>query len=237
VLPHGTRVLWSATHGASFWAITTKIDTEDANGKPKSYFMKVYITAKGQAQAIGEYESTKALNSVIPDNVPKPIGLGVLARDASKHFLVVEFKDMIEEMPPVQELVAVLAKLHNNSISPDGLFGFTSPTSQSLQLTNDWCKTWEEFFTRAFKGTVELEQKIQGHNEELQRLADLVCAKVIPRLIRPMETGGRKVKPCLVHGDLWHGNLGIDLITDQVIFFDCCSFYGHNECTYAMMKR
>ena len=41
VLPEGTRIIWSATHGASFWAISTKIDTEDAQGNKQSYFMKV----------------------------------------------------------------------------------------------------------------------------------------------------------------------------------------------------
>jgi hypothetical protein len=40
-LPGDVRVTWSATYGASFWAITTKIDTEDAKGNEQSYFMKV----------------------------------------------------------------------------------------------------------------------------------------------------------------------------------------------------
>ena len=192
--------------------------------------MKVYTTAKGQTQAIGEYESTTALHAVIPENVPKPIALGVLAKDPSKHFLVVEFKEMIEEMPPVPELASVIARLHNESISPNGKFGFQVPTSQSLQLENSWCDTWEEFFTRAFRGTVKLEQEVQGVSDELQLLADETCAKVIPRLLRPMEIGGHKLKPTLVHGDLWHGNLGIDLMTDEVVLYDCCAFYGHHEC-------
>ena len=41
-LPEGTRIIWSATHGASFWAISTKIDTEDVHGSKQSYFMKVF---------------------------------------------------------------------------------------------------------------------------------------------------------------------------------------------------
>jgi fructosamine-3-kinase len=156
--------------------------------------------------------------------------MGVLAKDPSKHFLIVEFKDMVEEMPPVSELASVMAKLHNDSVSPTGMFGFPVPTSQSLQLDNGWCETWEEFFTRAFRGTVTLEQDVQGANAELQRLADETCEKVIPRLLRPMETGGRRLKPTLVHGDLWHGNIGIDSMTDNVVLYDCCAFYGHHEC-------
>ena len=198
---------------------------------------QVYTTAKGRAQAIGEYESTKALHAVIPQNVPRPYALGVLSTDPSKHFLIVEFKDMLEETPPVAELASVMANLHTNSASPTGKFGFTVPTSQSLQLENTWTDTWEEFFTRAFRGTVKLEQEIQGVNEELQHLAEEVCEKVIPRLLRPMESDGRRIKPSLVHGDLWHGNLGIDVMTDQVILYDCCAFYGHHECECSPTPR
>lgn len=196
----------------------------------------MYITPKGQAQAVGEYLSTQALHAVIPDNAPRPLAQGVLARDSSKHFLICEFVDMVEEMPPVAEFASVIAQLHKNSQSPNAKFGFDVPTSQSLQLENAWCDTWEEFFTRAFRGTVKLEQEIQGHNHELERLAQQTCEKVIPRLLRPMETNGRKLKPTLVHGDLWHGNVGINLTTDQVVLYDCCAFYGHHEYDLGMFR-
>ena len=150
---------------------------------------QVYTTTKSRAQAIGEYESSKALYRVIPENVPRPIALGSLAKDPSKHFLISSFRYISEEMPPVSELAAVIAKLHNESVASNGKFGFSVPTSQSLQLENTWTDTWEEFFTRAFRGTVKLEQEVQGVNDKLQHLADEICTKVIPRLLRPMESG------------------------------------------------
>lgn len=236
VLPENCKIIWVATHGASFWAISTKIDVELEDGSPKSYFMKVYITPKGEAQVLGEYVAAGAVHAIIPENVPPPVGKGVLARDNTKHFLVFEFVDMVEEMPPVNEFVNVLARLHKNSHSPNGKFGFDVPTSQTLQLTNAWCDTWEEFYTRMFLGTVHAEQVIQGPHAELMQLAKQVCEKVIPRLLRPMEIEGRKLKPTLVHGDLWHGNVAINLTTDQVVFFDCCSFYGHHEYELCMFR-
>ncbi|OAP62862.1 hypothetical protein AYL99_02089 [Fonsecaea erecta] len=236
-LPSDNRVIWSKTHGASFWAISWIIETEDLRGNDQLYFVKVYTTPKARAQAEGEFESTQALHTVIPENVPRPIGRGVLARDPSRHFFIAEFKAMKEVVPPPEkELASVIANLHNNSISPNGKFGFQVPTSQSLQLENTWCDTWEDFFTRAFRHTVELEQEIQGANEDIQRLADEMCAKVIPRLLRPMETGGRKLKPTLLHGDLWHGNVGVDSKTDQVVLYDCCAFYGHHEYDLGMFR-
>lgn len=190
----------------------------------------MYVRSTAKDQAIGEYQSAQALHSVIPDNVPRPIAIGVLARDPSKHFLVFEFVDLIEELPPVAEFAGVIAQLHKNSTSPNGKFGFDVPTSQSLQLANTWCDTWEDFFARAFRGTVALEQEAQGHSQEIQDLAEQVCTKVIPRLLRPMESEGRKLKPTLLHGSLWHGNVGINAMTDGVVLYDCCAFYGHHEC-------
>jgi protein-ribulosamine 3-kinase len=167
---------------------------------------------------------------VIPDNVPQPITTGAYASNPKKHFYLAEYRDMVDELPPVPELAALIANLHQKSASPNGKFGFAVPTSQSLQLDNAWCDTWEEFFTRAVRGTVKLEQSIQGQNEELDQLTEQLCEKVIPRLLRPMESGGRQLKPTLVHGDLWHGNVGVDVNTDQPVLFDCCAFYGHHEC-------
>lgn len=54
--------------------------------------------------------------------------------------------------------------------------------------------------------------------------------KVILRLLRPLETGGRSIRPTLIHGDLWHGNAETDAETGQPIIFDAASFYAHNEC-------
>jgi hypothetical protein len=54
--------------------------------------------------------------------------------------------------------------------------------------------------------------------------------KVIPRLLRPLESNGRKVEPSLVHGDLWYGNAAVIDETGDPIVFDPSSFWAHNEC-------
>ncbi len=76
------------------------------------------------------------------------------------------------------------------------------------------------------------EQAIQGHDHEMAELGEAMIKTVIPWLLRPMESGGRKLKPCLLHGDLWHGNIGIDLATHEPMLHDFCSLYGHNECRH-----
>lgn len=49
---------------------------------------------------------------------------------------------------------------------------------------------------------LDLDLKAAGPSE-LQDLAPGMFEKVIPRLLRPMETNGRSMKPSLVHGELW----------------------------------
>lgn len=68
-----------------------------------------------------------------------------------------------------------------------------------------------------------------GQSVELDALLPNLFANVIPRLLRPLQEGGRKIKPALVHGDLWRGNIGI--INDaEVVVYDPASFWAHNEC-------
>lgn len=64
---------------------------------------------------------------------------------------------------------------------------------------------------------------------ELVGRAEPFIEKVIPRLLRPLQTGGRNIKPVLLHGDLWHGNISIEAATGQMLIFDPCAFYGHQE--------
>jgi len=78
--------------------------------------------------------------------------------------------------------------------------------------------------------TFEREIAIQGPDPELDKLVPVILDKVIPRLLRPLQTEGRIVKPSLVHGDLWYANTGIDADTDKPLVFDACCFYAHNEC-------
>jgi protein-ribulosamine 3-kinase len=64
----------------------------------------------------------------------------------------------------------------------------------------------------------------------LRMLSEQLLEKVIPRLLRPLETGPVTLQPCLIHGNLWYGNTAIDLDTGKPITFDASALWGHNEC-------
>ena len=177
-----------------------------------------------------EFESIKALHAVIAVNIPLPIAWGRFAKKPARHLYLANFCDMEDELPSISEFTGVMAELHQKSVSPTGKFSFHVTTYGGNQpVDNTWCSSWEDFFVRAMRTTVKKESLVRGPSEELNQLTDGLCTKVIPRLLRPLETGGKSIKPSLVHGDLWHGNVGIGIATNDPVLFDACSLYAHNE--------
>lgn len=73
-------------------------------------------------------------------------------------------------------------------------------------------------------------EESQGPDEELGKLFGQTMSMVVPRLLRPLETGGRQIKPSLVHGDLYSGNVSVDVETGRPVLYDATCLYAHNEC-------
>ncbi|KAK7931319.1 hypothetical protein PG985_002031 [Apiospora marii] len=188
--------------------------------------------------AKGEFESQTELHKYIPDNVAIPLAYGALVTDPTSSFFLTPFLDLSEKTPEPAQLVEVLQKLHKTSSSPTGKFGFHIPTFNGIvPLVNEWCDTWEEYFARQLRSDIEWEHSIRGPDPEFDATAEEFFEKVIPRLLRPLQTGGRSIKPVLVHGDIWPGNVQIDMATQRVILFDSCCCYGHNELDLGMMRE
>ena len=178
-----------------------------------------------------EYEATCAIHAVVPDFTTKPIAWGTYDTVKDTHFYLCNFPEMTHEMPDPYAFTAHLAKLHQESVSPTGNFGFHVQTFNGrLPQLEGWESSWETYFTKSLRLVLELEREVNGHDADLESLLQVLFEKVIPRLLRPLETGGRKVKPSLVHGDLWYTNSGIDVKSGQPLVFDACCFYAHNEC-------
>jgi protein-ribulosamine 3-kinase len=69
-------VVSTKCHGVSFWANAGRIDVELADGTPKAFFVKVLSKEVGKNMVHGEFESMKAIHSLLPDFAPKPIAWG-----------------------------------------------------------------------------------------------------------------------------------------------------------------
>lgn len=236
-LPKSCRVVSTECHGVSFWANAGRIDVELADGTPKVFFLKVLSKETGKNMVHGEFESMKAIHSLLPDFAPKPIAWGTYQTIPDTYFFLCEFRDMIEDMPDPHKFAVRLAKLHQNSISPTGKFGFHITTfAGNLPQMTEWEESWETFFAKSLRWALKLELQAKGHNPEFDVLVPKIFDKVIPRLLRPLESEGRSVKPSLVHGDLWYANSGVDVDADEPLIFDACCFYAHNECKCSVMQ-
>jgi protein-ribulosamine 3-kinase len=201
------------------------------NGTLESFFIKVTSKDVGKQMMHGEFESSLEIYRLLPDFIPEPIAWGSYRSMPDTHFFLCKFREMTEDLPSPHKFAARLAALHQNSKSPEGKFGFyVNNCMGNLSLSNEWEGSWEKFFTRNMRHTLKLELAAQGPEPEFETLVPVLFDKVIPHLLRPLESEGRSVKPSLIHGDLWYANTGIDADTGEPLVFDACCFYAHNEC-------
>jgi protein-ribulosamine 3-kinase len=181
--------------------------------------------------ALGEFESQKALSQYVPDNAVIPLAYGTMELDSSKSFFLTTFRELNDnKCPDENEVAAVLSALHRSSSSPTGKFGFHVQTFNGwAPMVNGWYDTWEEYFSRQLRSDFEWTENIRGPDAEFNEVAGEFFSKVIPRLLRPLQTEGRSIRPVLLHGDVYSGNMKLDIDTSKVILFDSCCCYGHNE--------
>ena len=236
-LPPGTNIISASNHGVSFWTRTIKIDTKLPGDIPKSYFLKVASGDRGRAMMLGECESMRAIHAITPSFIPEPYAWGTYESAPDTHFFLCEFRELKEELPDPHKLAAKLAELHLRRGSPEGKFGFHVTTfNGNMPQDNGWTDTWEEFYVRGLRHVFRLEAEAQGPSEELGGLKVPLFEKVIPRLLRPLETEGRSIQPALVHGDLWCGNIGKGIDSGEPVVFDASAFWAHNECKFECLK-
>ncbi|KAI0529858.1 Fructosamine kinase-domain-containing protein [Xylaria digitata] len=179
----------------------------------------------------GEYESTSAIYAITPDFCPKPIARGTFKTDKDSHFYICKFYEFTDGLPNPKMFCANLAKLHSSHTSPTGKFSFHVVTyNGDLPQDNTWSGNWEACFESGFSHVLNIREVRAGPSAELDELLQPFFENMIPRLLRPLETGGNTIQPSLVHGDLWCGNAAItDEDTEEGIVFDPSSFWGHNE--------
>ncbi|KAK0118305.1 hypothetical protein ONS95_012599 [Cadophora gregata] len=218
-LPPGTTTGLITPSGASYWARTAHIEATN-----------VHQGEHGKNMVASEFHAMSELYKVMPEMVALPVGWGSYENVADTHFFVCKFHEMSHDIPDCRDFPAMLAEMHKRGVSPNGKFGFLIGTfagnSSQIFPVSD---TWEECFTHGLKHVFANEVATHGIDEEFEMLKKSVVEKVIPRLLRPLETGGRSITPRLVHGDLWDGNASVDVVTGKPMIFDGTPLYAHNE--------
>lgn len=172
------------------------------------------------------------LFDVMPEIVAKPYGYGTYEKMEDIHFFLCSFHELTGDIPKIDDFPALVAELHSRKTSSDGTFGFPYETfgGRNPQLF-PVSTSWEETFTSGMQRIFDSEENTHGYDEDMAQLRKAIIEKVIPRLIRPLETGPDKIQPRLVHGDLWDGNCSVDMNTGKPVIFDATCLWAHSECT------
>ena len=172
---------------------------------------------------IKEVDGLQLLAAANAFRVPSVIELDTFE---DKSFLVLEYIEIFNQGEATR-LADSLAKLHLVSFESFGLKS-DNYIGSSMQ-SNSICSNWVEFFTEQRLG-IQLEwlkhkYSVKSLVTNATRLLDQI----------PVFFDGYKVKPSLVHGDLWQGNYGFTQSAKPVTY-DPAVYYGDHEVDLAMME-
>lgn len=123
-----------------------------------------------------------------------------------------EFINLIAEHPHPEAISRVISNLHKQSAgtSPDGKFGFPVFNCHGkIVQPNGWDADWTRYCATLISAFYDADVAVNGTYPEYEDTFNVLKTHVIPRLLKPLQEDGRVLQPCLVHGDLWHENIGL----------------------------
>uniref|UniRef100_A0A804K5K4 protein-ribulosamine 3-kinase n=1 Tax=Musa acuminata subsp. malaccensis TaxID=214687 RepID=A0A804K5K4_MUSAM len=146
--------------------------------------------------------------------VPMPYKVGPLPTGGS--FIIMEFIEFGPSRGSQSVLGRKLAEMHQAGKSSKG-FGFDiDNTIGSTPQINSWSSDWIEFFSEHRLG---YQLKLA-----LDQYGDSAIYEKGQRLMKNLQPlfEGVVIEPCLLHGDLWSGNISSDKNGDPVILDPAC---------------
>ncbi|GIY84200.1 ketosamine-3-kinase [Caerostris darwini] len=200
-------------------------------------FVKVNKEANAEVMFEGELEGLKTIQKTKTVRVPAP--LKVINLKPYGTVLVMEYIDMKGLSKYPEQLGEQLAKMHlfnSNLESSDNSvhksdeeklvhvdkFGFHTTTCCGyIAQVNTWKDDWVEFYAQQkLDHQINMITSNYGDRELTELWSELVLK--IPSFFEDL-----KIKPALLHGDLWSGNVAET--SEGPVIFDPAVFYGHSE--------
>ncbi|KAJ5713880.1 Fructosamine/Ketosamine-3-kinase [Penicillium malachiteum] len=189
----------------------------------------------------------------MPGFVPKPCAWDQYwDEDSPVYFFLGDFYDMEiqkapepedfaakggELVPEPERFAAKVAELHIKGNSPTGKFGFFVPTACGIfERTVKWESSWTKCCTNQVQDVIRYDNETNGIWPQFDAACKQVIDAVIPRLLGVLQSGGRSIKPALIHSDLREQNVGIDNETRETIVFDPGCTYAHNEMEFGTWR-
>uniref|UniRef100_A0A7N0V0N1 Protein-ribulosamine 3-kinase, chloroplastic n=1 Tax=Kalanchoe fedtschenkoi TaxID=63787 RepID=A0A7N0V0N1_KALFE len=189
-----------------------------------SFFVKTNRSI-GPSMFEGEALGLKLMYETGTIRVPKPFKVGPLPTGGS--YIIMEFIEFGSSRGDQSVLGRKLAEMHKAGKTDKG-FGFdVDNTIGSTPQINTWTSDWMEFFGEHRLGyQLKLARDQYGDSPIFEK-----GQRLIKNLAPLFE--GVVVEPCLLHGDLWSGNISCNKNGEPVILDPAC-YYGHNEAEFGM---
>ncbi|VAI25323.1 unnamed protein product [Triticum turgidum subsp. durum] len=178
-----------------------------------SFFVKTNRRI-GPAMFEGEALGLKAMYDTKSIRVPLPYKVGSLPTGGS--FIIMEYIQFGRSRGDQSALGRKLAEMHKAAKSDKGYGFYVENTIGSTPQINTWTADWIEFYSKHRLG---YQLKLIS-----QRFGDSAIYEKGQRLIDNMHPlfDGAVIEPCLLHGDLWSGNISADTNGDPVILDPAC---------------
>jgi fructosamine-3-kinase len=184
----------------------------------------------------GEALGLRAMAATKTVKIPEVFHYGELRGNGQNgSFIVMEYLN-IKGPVDQAELGKQLALMHlaepSDANALAGKFGFSvDNTIGGTPQPNSWCDDWIEFYRER---RIRHQIKLAG-DANLSRLGDTLCSKM-HKLFDGIEG---EIKPSVLHGDLWSGNItaaadGGGSGSTKACIFDPATYYGHHEAEFGM---
>ncbi|RYN35641.1 hypothetical protein AA0113_g1281 [Alternaria arborescens] len=238
VLLEGSKVLSAHSYGSSAWTVTARLNVILPSGIEKKFFLKVATEEPGRVMMEGEFNSMSSLYQNSPGFIPEPLTWGKFKmKTPETYFFLCDFINMTNGMPDPVQFCAKLAELHRTSEPPTEMFGFHVSTYHGrFAQEMAWDPSWTNFFTKLLRAALVIEKQECSPWPEFEAVSERTLSHVIPRILGALEEDGRQIKPSLIHGDLWEGNVGTNLSNGNVYIFDAGAYYAHHEMDIGMWR-
>ncbi|KAG1675279.1 hypothetical protein FOA52_016311 [Chlamydomonas sp. UWO 241] len=222
-LPEFGKVTGERLWGGSDWSSAYIYETVSG----KHLFVK---TALGRDESMfkGEALGLQAMADTGSVRIPKQHHYGPLEGPGRRgSFIVMEALNLSGRCDQA-ELGRQIALMHlatpTDTNAAAGKFGFeVDNTIGGTSQPNGWMDSWVEFFRER-----RLKHQLQLAGD--RQLSDL-GAKLLPNLEKFFEGAG-PIKPSILHGDLWSGNIAA--ADRRPVIFDPACYYGHHEAEWGM---
>ena len=208
--------------GGSGWSQCTRFTLDS-----KELFVKSSPSKNLESMFLGEALGLKALGASGSLAIPEVFHYADGFDGGS--YIIMEYMD-IGGRPDPAEFGAAMAKMHLaepvDAEAKAGKFGFrVDNTIGETPQPNSWTASWVEFFR----------EKRIGH--QIRTASDDRLRKEWDKVLEATNDledlfDGITVKPSVLHGDLWSGNIAS--ANGKPCIFDPAVYYGHHEAEWGM---